>query len=466
MKTALFCALALLAGRAAEAQTASISPSPMLQFWDTSGRPLAGGCLQTFAAGTTTPKTTYSDSIGTANPNPVVLDASGRAAVWLGAGAYKLVLRAKTTGCVGGGGATLWTADNLLDNGFNLTHQLAAGTLGIALTTAASTGTGGGVGAGNALLSATTAGLYVSVNGAAPVALLTAATGSVAGSAGAVQFNTGTGFGGSNNLKWDNTNFDLIVCQPPGTGCTTTSGVQAPAFSSSATGTNPAFTTAGGTFSITGNGAGQFQNLSVTTTFNSLATGTTSAIQQSTGTFRILGNGDALFQDVSVTNTFNSLATGTTSAIQQASGTFTITGAGNASFQSVTANNALTALTAGASITTTAANKSIHAVDTGGACDIGTGVAGGISCSSDQRLKTDVRALPDSLAGVLKLRPVTFQWDKNHTPGVGFISQEVEPIFPALVQRGADGYLTLSETGMIPYLVKAIQQLAAQVGRR
>ena len=80
------------------------------QFYDNSGAILSGGLLYVYAAGTTTPVTTYQDSAGTvANTNPVVLDSAGRVAtqVWLVAGAsYKLVLKTAA-------GVTLWTQDNL-----------------------------------------------------------------------------------------------------------------------------------------------------------------------------------------------------------------------------------------------------------------------------------------------------------------------------------------------------------------
>ncbi|MGP0039691.1 MAG: hypothetical protein ACLPJW_03145, partial [Rhodomicrobium sp.] len=49
------------------------------QFFDANGAPLALGNLYYYAAGTTTPLDTYSDSAGTvANTNPIVLDGSGR----------------------------------------------------------------------------------------------------------------------------------------------------------------------------------------------------------------------------------------------------------------------------------------------------------------------------------------------------------------------------------------------------
>ena len=49
------------------------------QFFDNNGNILSGGNLYTYAAGTTTPLTTYTSSAATtANSNPIVLDASGR----------------------------------------------------------------------------------------------------------------------------------------------------------------------------------------------------------------------------------------------------------------------------------------------------------------------------------------------------------------------------------------------------
>ena len=63
-----------------------------IQFNDDDGNPLSGGKLYTYAAGTTTPQATYTDAGGlTQNANPVVLDSSGRATVFL-SGSYKFRL--------------------------------------------------------------------------------------------------------------------------------------------------------------------------------------------------------------------------------------------------------------------------------------------------------------------------------------------------------------------------------------
>jgi len=80
------------------------------QFLDNSGNPLTGGLLYTYAAGTTTPETTYTTALGTtSNSNPIVLDAAGRleSEVWLtGEVAYKFILRTSA-------GALLGTYDDI-----------------------------------------------------------------------------------------------------------------------------------------------------------------------------------------------------------------------------------------------------------------------------------------------------------------------------------------------------------------
>ena len=66
------------------------------QFLDSNGNPLAGGKLYTYAAGTTTPQTTYTSYTGaTANPNPIILNSGGRvpSEIWLTNGvSYKFSL--------------------------------------------------------------------------------------------------------------------------------------------------------------------------------------------------------------------------------------------------------------------------------------------------------------------------------------------------------------------------------------
>jgi hypothetical protein len=68
------------------------------QFFDNNGVILSGGKLYTYAAGTTTPQTTYTTSAGNvARTNPIVLNSAGRVGdggeIWIKSAAYKFVLR-------------------------------------------------------------------------------------------------------------------------------------------------------------------------------------------------------------------------------------------------------------------------------------------------------------------------------------------------------------------------------------
>lgn len=92
---------------------ARIAPYAIFQEMDNNGDVLAGGKLYTYDAGTSTPKATYTTSAGTiANANPIILDASGRADVWLGSGAYKFVLKNSVD-------VTIKTVDNIAGEAVN-----------------------------------------------------------------------------------------------------------------------------------------------------------------------------------------------------------------------------------------------------------------------------------------------------------------------------------------------------------
>ncbi len=80
--------------------------NPNYQFFDENGDPLAGGKLEFFVSGTSTPQDTYSDdALTVANTNPVILDGAGRAGdVFLLSADYKVVLKESDD-------TVVWTAD-------------------------------------------------------------------------------------------------------------------------------------------------------------------------------------------------------------------------------------------------------------------------------------------------------------------------------------------------------------------
>lgn len=71
---------------------------PFYKGWKANGTsPAVGYYLYTYESGGTIPKTTYSDSdLATPNSNPIVLNGSGEATIFLGSGAYRFDLKTPT----------------------------------------------------------------------------------------------------------------------------------------------------------------------------------------------------------------------------------------------------------------------------------------------------------------------------------------------------------------------------------
>lgn len=88
--------------------------------------------------------------------------------------------------------------------------------------------------------------------------------------------------------------------------------------------------------------------------------------------------------------------------------------------------------------------------------------------SSDARLKENVTNNTDALDKLKGLRVVNYTWraDSGNADGgkvhVGFIAQEVEPVIPDAANVVSGTYLVSNEK-FVPYLVKAVQDLAAEV---
>lgn len=92
--------------------------TPRATFLTSTGVPLSGGCVFTYQGGTTTPQATYTDYTGgTSNTNPVILDTTGSAVMWLGANTYKFVVySAGGTNC--SSGSLQYTTDQVPGDAF------------------------------------------------------------------------------------------------------------------------------------------------------------------------------------------------------------------------------------------------------------------------------------------------------------------------------------------------------------
>ena len=111
------------------------------QFFTNSGVILSGGKLYTYAAGTTTPKVTYTSSSGnTLHTNPIILDSAGRVPggeIWLLASPYKFALYTAppevliaTYDNISGVGAAEFQVQNFTGTGSQTVFTLSSASLG------------------------------------------------------------------------------------------------------------------------------------------------------------------------------------------------------------------------------------------------------------------------------------------------------------------------------------------------
>ena len=113
---------------------------------------------------------------------------------------------------------------------------------------------------------------------------------------------------------------------------------------------------------------------------------------------------------------------------------------------------------------TTAATYKFYVIDSGAIYSTSTS----ITAISDQTLKTNVRDLETGLTEVMALKPRRFDWINGDAENVaGFVAQEVEQVLPELVSdyKYSENVTkkALKMGDMLPTLVKAIQELKAEV---
>ena len=137
----------MLAGAAGAQTLPTATPFPFatVPFLDTAGRPLAGGKICTYAAGTTTPQATYTDSTaGTANDNPIILNSAGLpqksgsvVGIYGNGPLYKIVVRTAGSDPSCNTGVVLFTNDNVGDiTLFFANYVKTVGTTGLLTYTA------------------------------------------------------------------------------------------------------------------------------------------------------------------------------------------------------------------------------------------------------------------------------------------------------------------------------------------
>ena len=87
---------------------------------------------------------------------------------------------------------------------------------------------------------------------------------------------------------------------------------------------------------------------------------------------------------------------------------------------------------------------------------------------SDISLKENIKPVENALDKIEKLNAVTFDWKKSDSilqlkEDYGFIAQEVEKVIPEIVRTNDDDKKAINYNGITSVLVKAIQELKAEV---
>lgn len=102
----------------------------------------------------------------------------------------------------------------------------------------------------------------------------------------------------------------------------------------------------------------------------------------------------------------------------------------------------------------------------GNICATGT-----IGACSDIRYKTNFSPVKNSLASVLSLHGIYYNWKVNEFPDMefsnnrqlGFSAQEVEKLFPEVVMTDSNGYRSVDYGRLTPVLVEAIKEQQQQI---
>jgi hypothetical protein len=91
-------------------------------------------------------------------------------------------------------------------------------------------------------------------------------------------------------------------------------------------------------------------------------------------------------------------------------------------------------------------------------------VVGGVyTNASDRRYKRNIKSTHYGLRTIESLNPRDFVWRDTGKADVGFIAQEVRSVIPEIVTADKRGFLGVNYSGIIPVLVKAMQEQQAEI---
>lgn len=84
---------------------------------------------------------------------------------------------------------------------------------------------------------------------------------------------------------------------------------------------------------------------------------------------------------------------------------------------------------------------------------------------SDAKLKDDIAPLNNALEGLLSLQGVRFKWRSDQKQRIGLIAQDVEKVFPELVETGPDGFKGIYTSGLFGPVIEAMKEQHEEITR-
>ena len=95
----------------------------------------------------------------------------------------------------------------------------------------------------------------------------------------------------------------------------------------------------------------------------------------------------------------------------------------------------------------------------------GITASGDIESTSDERVKTDIKTIPDALDKVLQLRGASFT--KYNKESIGLIAQEVETVIPEVVTvpDGDDGLRSIAYGNIVGLLIEAVKEQQGMINK-
>jgi hypothetical protein len=99
--------------------------------------------------------------------------------------------------------------------------------------------------------------------------------------------------------------------------------------------------------------------------------------------------------------------------------------------------------------------------------DLQTNAGGTLFNASDARYKKDIQPIANALEKAKQIEGVSYLWKEefsdNKTLQLGVIAQELEKVFPNLVQTNEKGYKSVNYIGLIPVMLEAIKEQQKQI---